>query len=160
MSTHQDTAHQQSQDGGALAPLVKTVTVPTTPDRAFRLFTAEMTQWWPLAHFSIGTDRARSVTFPEREGEQILEPGDDGVLGVWGTVTTWDPPSAVSFTWHRGTDADDATHVAVRFSPVADGTRVELTHDRWGSGTAAAERRGNYASGWDQVLGRFVAHVG
>jgi len=28
--------------------IIKTVTVPLSPERAFRLFTEEISDWWPL----------------------------------------------------------------------------------------------------------------
>ena len=51
------------------------VTVPTTPDRAFEVFTAEMSVWWPLVTHSIGADTARRVEFG-----YAVEHADDGRL--------------------------------------------------------------------------------
>jgi uncharacterized protein YndB with AHSA1/START domain len=106
-----------------LAPIVKTVTVPAPPARAFEAFTAEMSAWWPLATHSSARPPPRAVRFEGAVGGKIVEHGDDGPLSTWGTVSVWDPPSTVSFTWHPGTDANQATRVTVRFSPVEGCTK-------------------------------------
>ena len=133
-----------------LAPLVKKVVVPVGTERAFEVFTAEMSAWWPLPSHSVGEDSAREVRFEGAVGGRIVEYGDTGEIASWGTVSDWDPPTSVSFTWHPGSDPQQAGHVTVTFRPVDDGTEVELTHSGW-------ERRpaGN-ATGWDYVLGKYV----
>jgi hypothetical protein len=42
-----------------LAPLVKGVWVPTSPQRAFDLFTGELSAWWPLRTHRLGTSPRR-----------------------------------------------------------------------------------------------------
>src|SRR6185437_6939068 len=54
-----------------------------------------------------GTQRARQG----RRGERSA----DGEAVVWGTVTRWEPPAAVAFTWHPGRPAQRASYVAVTF---------------------------------------------
>ncbi|MGH3464851.1 MAG: SRPBCC domain-containing protein [Kribbellaceae bacterium] len=144
-------------DTTGLAPLVKTVTVPTTPDRAFHLFTAEMSAWWPLVTHSVGEQDARRIEIGEGVGARLVEYGDDGPLGVWGTVSVWDPPNAVAFSWHPGTDPAQATQVSVTFTAVAEGTEVVLTHTDWYRRPDGVRARTGYVTGWDHVLGRFVA---
>jgi hypothetical protein len=141
-------------------PLVKKVTVPTTPDRAFEVFTAEMSVWWPLVTHSIGADTARRVEFGAGIGGQIVEYGEGGVLGVWGTVSEWDPPDLVAFSWHPGYDESSATRVTVTFAAVADGTEVVLTHSDWQNHPRTAEARASYDTGWTYVLDRYVAQAG
>jgi uncharacterized protein YndB with AHSA1/START domain len=146
-------------DAGQLTPLIKKVAVPAPPERAFHLFTAEISAWWPLLTHSIAEAAARRITFPSSVGGQIVEYDDDGPVGAWGTVTDWDPPAYVSFSWHPGTDPAEATRVSVRFTPVAEGTEVELVHDGWERRTGGAVVRHNYDTGWDRVLGEYVAGV-
>ena len=46
----------------------------------------------------------------------------------------------------------------MRFATHGGGTRVELEHRGWERlGAEAAEARASYDTGWDHVLGRFVA---
>ncbi len=140
-------------------PIVKTVTVPLDPDRAFRLFTEEIADWWPLDTHSLSAqdgERARNVEVPEKVGEQVIETRPDGRTAPWGRVTDYRPGRAFGMTWHVGRPEADATHVQVNFDAVADGTQVRLIHDGWGSDTA---RRETYASGWTSVLARYTRHA-
>jgi len=82
----------------------------------------------------------------------------DGTTSVWGTVTGWDPPVSVSFTWHPGQPRSWAGDVEVRFIPDGPGrTLVELTHSGWDRRSDGAEARLGYDCGWDVVLGAYVA---
>jgi Activator of Hsp90 ATPase homolog 1-like protein len=146
-------------DATSTEPLVKKVTVPTTPDRAFEIFTTEMNAWWPLPSHSIGAETARKVEFGAGLGGQIVEYGDDGVRGVWGTVSEWDPPGLVAFSWHPGYDESGATRVTVTFAAVADGTEVVLTHSEWHNHPRTVEGRAGYDTGWTYVLGRYAARA-
>jgi uncharacterized protein YndB with AHSA1/START domain len=138
-----------------LAPLVKTVVVPTTPDRAFTLFTAELGKWWPLATHSVRGEQATDVRLEGAVGGQIVEYDASGPVGSWGTVSDWDPPHTVSFTWHPGSDPKEAGHVTVRFTASGDGTEVELTHTGWERRPDGATARENYDTGWTFVLRHF-----
>lgn len=137
----------------ALPPLVKTITVGWKPDAAFRRFTTEMGTWWPLKTHSCGGDDAQTVMFEERIGGHIIEKIKGGKESVWGTVTQWDPPRSVAFTWHPARDPATAQNVEVRFHPDGAGTRLELIHSGWESfGAMAKKARGGYNMGWDYVL--------
>jgi hypothetical protein len=137
----------------AVAPLVKTLWVPWKPEAAFERFTAQMASWWPLATHSVGEAETETVILEGRVGGRLYERHRNGSTVTWGTLTAWDPPRRVAFTWHPGREAEGAQDVEVRFEPEADGTRVELTHDGWHRlGEAAEESRAGYDSGWDGVL--------
>jgi uncharacterized protein YndB with AHSA1/START domain len=144
------------QDEASIAPVVRTVSVPATPERAFRLFTARMSDWWPLATHSIAKDRARRVEFGEGVGGRIVEYDDSGEVGLWGTVVAWEPPGLFTLDWHPGNGPDDATTVTVRFTAVDSGTLVELTHSGWHRRPDGATARSNYANGWITTLTAFA----
>ncbi|WP_405068739.1 SRPBCC domain-containing protein [Kribbella sp. NBC_01510] len=139
-----------------LAPLVKKVVVPVGAERAFEVFTAEMSAWWPLPSHSVGDDQAREVRLEGAVGGRIVEYGDDGEIATWGTVSDWDPPMSVSFTWHPGSDPQQAGHVRVTFTPVGDDTEVELVHSGWERRPDGIRARTGYDTGWGYVLGRYV----
>lgn len=148
----------------AVAPLVKTLTVPVHPARAFELFTAQLNDWWPLATHSVGEADAESVTLEPRLGGRIVETHSGGRTDVWGTVTAWEPPRLVGFTWHPGRPAAEATAVTVSFTATSEGatsdsagagTTVVLTHSGWEARPDPVAARGGYDSGWDLVLSRF-----
>jgi uncharacterized protein YndB with AHSA1/START domain len=143
---------------GSLAPLRKTVAVPLEQARAFELFTARFGEWWPLATHSVGLDGALRVRFPRQAGGPIVETARDGSTSVWGTVTRWDPPAAVCFTWHPGQPESRAGDIEVRFIPDGAGaTLVTLTHSGWGRRADGAAARLGYDSGWEPVLGAYGA---
>jgi uncharacterized protein YndB with AHSA1/START domain len=139
-----------------LAPLIKTVVVPVGVERAFEVFTAEMSAWWPLVTHSILAQAARDVRFESGVGGQILEYGDDGVVGSWGTVSEWDPPRLVSFSWHPGADPEEAGQVTVSFTAIDGGTEVELVHTGWERRPDGVRARISYDTGWDYVLGQYT----
>jgi uncharacterized protein YndB with AHSA1/START domain len=101
----------------------KSVTVPASPDRSFELFTARFSEWWPLATHSVGIDNSAGVSFGAGVGGIILETLVDGTTSVWGTVTRWDPPDRVTFSWHAGTPEAEAGLVESLSRPAGQAAR-------------------------------------
>ncbi|HEY1642062.1 MAG TPA: SRPBCC domain-containing protein [Streptosporangiaceae bacterium] len=139
-------------------PVRKSVTVPAAPERAFGLFTAHIHQWWPLASHSVGGAQAAGIVFGACAGAQITETLADGSTSVWGTVTDWEPPHRVAFTWHAGTAAAEATRVEVTFTSDEPGTTVvRLVHSGWEHRPDGAAARDGYEAGWEPVIASFAA---
>lgn len=138
----------------AIETLRKKVVVPASPDAAFRRFTREIGAWWPVARFSVHGEAVASVEFGEEEGGRVVERGPDGEEAVWGTVTAWDPPRRVAFTWHPGRPASSAQELDLKFVATGDGgTEVTLAHGGWEAlGEGAVAKRAEYDGGWDYVL--------
>jgi uncharacterized protein YndB with AHSA1/START domain len=148
---------------GAFPPIRRTVTVAAPPEKAFRRFTAEMASWWPLVSHSVGQRDAETVTMEGRPGGRIVERIRGGRECVWGTITAWEPPRRVAFTWHPGDDPARAQDVEVRFTPQGEGsaTRVDLEHkgfERLGALAKRAHR--GYPLGWAYVLGLYARRRG
>lgn len=139
-----------------LPPVIKSIDVACSPERAFALFTAEIHAWWPLATHSLaGADHAH-VEIEPRIGGRVFERDRHGREYLWGTVLAWDPPRSFRFTWRVGQAASSAQEVEVRLEPIsADRTRLTLTHSGWVQG----EPRDAYESGWTQVLGHLIARA-
>jgi uncharacterized protein YndB with AHSA1/START domain len=147
-----------SEADGSLAPLRKTITVPLDPARAFGFFTTRIGQWWPIATHSVGLGDAVRVSFPVEVGGSIIETARDGRTCVWGTLTRWDPPAGVAFTWHPGQSEAEAGDVEVRFASDGEGgTVVTLTHSGWERRADGAAARTGYHEGWDIVLGAYTS---
>jgi uncharacterized protein YndB with AHSA1/START domain len=141
----------------AIEPVRRSVGVRCSPVEAFRLFTDGIDTWWPLATHSVGQAKAVGCVFEGRDGGRIYETLEDGTLHLWGTVTAWEPPSRLVFSWHPGRDASTAQEVELRFLDDGGGTRVELEHRGWETlGARAGEVRDGYDSGWVPVLSRYV----
>ena len=145
-----------------LEPIRKEITVPLDPGAAFQLFTAGIDRWWPLASHSVAGEDAVRIEFEMYNGGSIIEHTHEGAQHVWGTVTRWEPPSAVAFTWHPGREASSAQLVEVSFTPDRAGCRVSLVHGGWDLlGDSASALRDRYEKGWTLVLGeRFAAECG
>jgi uncharacterized protein YndB with AHSA1/START domain len=139
-----------------ISPLVKTVVVPVGVERAFEAFTAETSAWWPLFSHSVGEESASEVRMEGAVGGRIVEHGADGELATWGTVSDWDPPTSVGFSWHPGGDPNEAGQVTVTFTATGDGTQVQLVHSGWERRGDGARARLSYDTGWDYVLGKYV----
>jgi|SRR5580704_9341807 uncharacterized protein YndB with AHSA1/START domain len=141
----------------SVEPVRKTVTVPAAPQRAFELFTAHIREWWPLRTHSVGEEQAAGLVFGDAEGAVITETLADGTESVWGTVTAWEPPHRVAFTWHPGSAEAGATNVDVTFTEEEPGsTVVRLVHSGWERRADGAAARNGYDSGWEPVVSRFA----
>lgn len=137
----------------SVAPIIKSVVVPRTPEDAFRLFTDGIATWWPLGGNHSLFENGQELVLEGRIGGRLYEVSADGEEGLWGTVTVWEPPHRLGYTWHPGRGEETAQEVEVRFVPENGGTNVELEHRGW---ERAPERRANYDKGWDKVLGRYA----
>jgi uncharacterized protein YndB with AHSA1/START domain len=136
----------------------KSIHVKRPVEAAFRLFTADLGKWWPLKEgYSRNRERADQIHLECREGGRFYERYTDGEESVIGTVTVYEPPSRVVFTWKQA-DWDADTEVEVRFAADGAGTRVDLEHRGWERAGAAAQKMSqNYAGGWETVLARYAA---
>jgi uncharacterized protein YndB with AHSA1/START domain len=103
----------------AVPPVIKSVHVAASPDRAFEIFTAGMHQWWPREHtLNPASGRAAIIAEP-RPGGRWFERAVDGSECDWGRVLAWAPPDRVVFAWqldHQWKfNPDFTTELEVRF---------------------------------------------
>jgi uncharacterized protein YndB with AHSA1/START domain len=136
-----------------IPPVQRDVLVSWDQDAAFRRFTSDFASWWPSATHSVGGSAVARLVFECHAGGRIYEELKDGRRFQWGTITAWDPPRRVGFTWHPSRDAAVAQDVEVRFIPEPAGTRVELVSTGWEKlGARAARERKGYSIGWGALL--------
>lgn len=139
------------------SPIVKSVTVPVSPDRAFARFTSDIMGWWPLGRHSVSAGQGKlpkEVVIEPQVGGAVYEIMYDGDRVEWGEITDWNVPNGFTMTWHPGSGAENATQLALAFEPSDVGTKVTLTHSGWDVlADRAEESRSHYSSGWDHVLG-------
>ena len=139
----------------------KTVTVDCAVEEAFRVFTADAQSWWPTDSHSIHGEQVNEIVFEEREGGEVYEVSTAGEKGHWATVLAWEPPNRLVLEWNILERDPIATELEVRFLAVGDGTRVELEHRGWERlAEGAGEKRSDYDTGWDHVLGVYCQRVG
>jgi hypothetical protein len=133
-------------------------------DRAFEIFTAEMTSWWPSAHH-IGSAPIERVVIEPRVGGRWFTVHQDGSETSTGYVTVWDPPRRFAVTWQIGSDwqyhENLVTTVDVRFDEEAPGrTRLRLEHGdlaAFGADAAAMRETFDGPEAWTATLAAYAA---
>jgi uncharacterized protein YndB with AHSA1/START domain len=135
----------------------KTVTVDCAVEEAFRIFTSEAISWWPVESHSIHQS-VREIVVEPRAGGEVYEVSESGEKGYWATVLAWEPPGRLVLAWNILNADAEPTEVEINFVQQGHGTRVELEHRGWERlAEAGAEKRANYDTGWDFVLGEYVS---
>jgi hypothetical protein len=135
----------------------KSILVDCGIETAFRVFTEKTAEWWPFEGHSLFDDDTEHVVFEGRAGGRVYERSRSGEEGLWGTLTSWEPPHAFAMTWHPGREAETGQQLEVRFAAEGGGTRVDLLHSGFERRGADAEGvRSSYDSGWDTVLDLFA----
>jgi uncharacterized protein YndB with AHSA1/START domain len=150
-----------------IAPVKKSLEVAAPRDVAFRVFTAEMSSWWPLESHHIGKAKATDAVVEPFEGGRWYEKGEDGSECDWGRVLAWEPPGRVVLAWQIsaewGHDARIKAEVEVCFTAVSAGvTRVELEHRKLETfGDKAEGMRAGFEGpgGWSSLLAAFGKKV-
>jgi hypothetical protein len=142
----------------AIDPIIKTIVVRRTTADAFRIFFADITQWWPLATHTMAKsalgETTVEVTFGPQIGGRIFERLNTGAEHEWGRVLAFEPARRVVFDFYIARTPDRASEVEVRFEAIGHSScRVVLIHDRWDRlGEDAATARGHFEAGWIKVF--------
>ena len=142
-------------------PVRKSVTVKTTVEHAFAVFTEGFDTWWPRTHH-VGKSPLATAVIEGRVGGRCFGRSVDGTECPWGRVTAWEPPRRFVFAWMLdgdwtyNPDLSKASEVEVTFTALDDrSTRVDLEHrhfERHGE-TAAKVRTGvDSPNGWGDLL--------
>ena len=144
---------------GTTEAVRREVVVDVPPERAFEIFTAEMTSWWPAGHH-IGSAPIAEIVIEPRAGGRWYEKGADGSEHPWGRVIAYEPPSRLVLAWQLTRefvyDPHYETTVEVRFEETVDGTRVHFEHrDLERMGADAVEMLEGMDGGWGMLLGLF-----
>ena len=138
-------------------PIVKTIEVPCTQQKAFDIF-VDMQSWWPLEQRSMSTMRvgapAKRVEVDARLGGEIQEVMANDETCLWGTFRVFDPHAHLQLDFHMGLPSDQTGQVDVHFRPLtATSTQVELVHSNWeGYGDMAEMMLKGYGGSWDLLF--------
>lgn len=150
-----------------LAPVVKSIDVRRSAADAFRIFTQEISSWWPMVtHTRAKTAEGQvtvRVTVEPRVGGRVYETLATGEELEWGEVRAWAPGELLAIAWRLGRPTKQTTDVSVAFEPTGtQSCRVTLTHDNWERmGEEAEKLRDAYNGGWVTVFERgFGARAG
>jgi Activator of Hsp90 ATPase homolog 1-like protein len=138
----------------SIEPVHRSVTVDRGVEDAFRVFTEELGNWWPVETHSIAKTAVETVVMEGQVGGRLYERTTGGEENGWGRMLVWEPPRRVAFEWHI---TGVPTEVEVCFSPQGSGTRVDLEHRGFERLEDGAARRESYSNGWVTVLERYAA---
>ncbi len=141
------------------SPLRISFDVVCPPARAFELWTSRIGTWWPPDHSVSGAPV--DVVMEAGVGGRIFERTGDGGEHEWGTITVWEPPHRLGYSWYIGRAASDATDVEVTFIDLGGQTLVEIEHRGWDRmGRDAELWRSRNRIGWETLLPHFSAYAG
>ena len=150
----------------AVESIRREIVVPVSAGRAFAVFTADMTSWWPSDHH-IGRAPIEEIVIEPHEGGRWYTRHTDGSETSTGHVVAWEPAERLVITWQIGADwkyhAQLVTTIEVRFVEEApDRTRVVLEHrDLEAYGPEAERMRQTFEEpgAWAGTLAAFAAGV-
>jgi uncharacterized protein YndB with AHSA1/START domain len=152
-------------DSASVTPVRKSITVKTTVERAFEVFTAGVDTWWPRSHH-IGSSPMKKAIVEGKAGGRCYTEQVDGTSCDWGQVLVWDPPRRLVLAWKitpdwkYQPDVAQSSEVDITFTPEPGGaTRVELEHrhfERHGAGAAAVKAGVDSPNGWGGLLQLFT----
>src|SRR5262245_60708832 len=148
-------------DQGAVTPVLKAISVNTTVDRAFDVFTRGFDTWWPRGHH-IGSSPMKRAIIEGKAGGRCYSEQVDGTDCPWGSVVVWEPPARVVIAWQitpqwqYEPDVTKSSEVEITFTAEVGGTtRVQLEHrhfERHGEGAAAMKTGVDSPNGWGSLL--------
>jgi uncharacterized protein YndB with AHSA1/START domain len=150
----------------SIAPITHSIEVPGSPDAVFDLFTIRLGHWWPIAYTFSGPAFDDALV-ESRAGGRWFERDQHGTELAWGDVRAFERPRRLVVSFAIGADRkperqDEASEVEVRFTPHANGTRVEIEHrdlERHGDDAAALRLGMNSPQGWPTILAELRRHV-
>ena len=142
------------------SPLRISFEVACPAEHAFAVWTSRIGTWWPPDH-TVSGEADLTVVLEGVVGGRIFERTSEGVEHDWGTVTIWEPPTTLGYSWHLGRDPEDATDVEVHFVAQDEATtRIEIEHRGWERlGESALAWRDRNRIGWETMLPHLVAAI-
>ncbi len=151
---------------GTVDAIQREVVVEVGQRRAFELFTADMTSWWPPAHH-IGSAPIEQIVIEPRTGGRWYTRHTDGTETDTGFVTAWEPPARLVVTWQIGADwkyhTDLITTIEVRFEAEGESrTRVRLEHrdlEAFGADAPAMRETFDEPGAWTATLQAYAAEA-
>jgi uncharacterized protein YndB with AHSA1/START domain len=140
------------------------VSVRVAQERAFVVFVAEMTSWWPAEHH-IGDAPIEQIIIEPHDGGRWYTRHQDGSETTTGHVGVWDPPERLVLIWQLAADwtFDPTLITTLELRFLADGpdrTRVRLTHgDLQNYGPEAPRMRQMFDApdAWEGALSLYAA---
>ena len=143
-----------------LDPIIKSIEVPCSQEKAFEVFLNKMDSWWPLDRFTTSAMAgapAKSIRVEAKQGGNIVEIGSDGAETLWGTIKSYDPHGFLSMEFHvpqPDENVESRSLLELQFTALGDDrTRVKLTQSSWEAlGEMAEQMHGGYSGAWGVIF--------
>ena len=130
--------------------ITKSVLLGMTPDVAFRLFTEQISVWWPAERRH--TNDPGSTLHLYADG-RFFERASDGYEFELGRVVEWVAPERIVLDFYIATGPAYPTKAEIQFAAEGDGTRITITHtSKPESESLWNERASQYERSWETVL--------
>lgn len=162
----------ETQEQPRISDVRKSISVPVSPARAFRIFAERPLAWWP-AHHKLVPGTRDAIVFGA-VGELWYETDTDGRRADWGRVLEWEPTRKITLSWRIDgrwqpiQDDEKASEIEVRFTGDGPGrTVVELAHVKlWRHGVYApgifaaldGPSPGDTLAGFGRAVAQLTAH--
>src|SRR5215813_9711455 len=130
--------------------ITKSVLLRMTPDAAFRLFTEQISTWWPAER--------RHTNDPESTlhldaGGRFFERTSDGCELELGRVIEWVAPQRIVLDFYIATGPAHPTKAEIQLAAEGGDTRVIITHTSTPESESLwNERAPRYGRAWEDVL--------
>ncbi len=130
----------------------RTLTVGVSCAHAFRVWTKKLDLWWPPNHRLSGESDSDMV-LEAHVGGRFYERTRSGREIEYGRITACEPPSRLAYDFYIGSDNQSPSAVEILFTPVPEGTRVEIHH---GPGAMEAPRWSRTVGGYKRAWGHLT----
>jgi uncharacterized protein YndB with AHSA1/START domain len=148
----------------AIEAVRREIVVPASKERAFEVFTAGMTSWWPPEHH-IGSAPIEEIVIEPHEGGRWYTRHADGSETSTGFVRAWEPPDRLVITWQIGADwkYDPSLVTTVELRFIAEGeerTRIVLEHrdlENFGPDAEKMQATFDEPGAWTSTLANYAS---
>ncbi|WP_114560377.1 SRPBCC family protein [Desertihabitans aurantiacus] len=137
-----------------LMPIRLDLELPVAPAAAFDAY-VDLGSWWDPRYTSDATTFSGVAVTPGPGGE-IRELHADGSSQLWGTITLWQPGTALSHSFVLAHDTGVPSQVLVTFTARPGGSLLRLQHGGWNEDNATDRDR---FTDWATVLAGLPARV-
>jgi Activator of Hsp90 ATPase homolog 1-like protein len=130
--------------------ITKSVLLPIVPAAAFRLFTEQISDWWPPDR--LHTDDPASSLHLHVNGRFFVRASDGREVEL-GRVVEWLAPQRIVLDFYIATGPAHPTRAEISFVPEGTGTRVTVIHESLpASKDLWKDRAPRYELAWESVL--------
>ncbi|HLD94618.1 MAG TPA: SRPBCC domain-containing protein [Anaerolineales bacterium] len=136
--------------------VTESIYIRASKAKVFEAFVNHIGEWWPFKgkfsySFAPESTQPKLIQFEARTGGRFYETFANGEQYEIGTITAWQPPDQLSFTW-KGEEYKAPTLVEVQFTQAEDQTKITLTHSGW-EAAGLPDYAESYGVGWEEILG-------